>query len=239
MNTATYVAAPLLELGGQDAPEDLLNDILQLSVEESLHLPAMFTLVVYNPYFPGREQDKPWRYDDLLQIGQTVRIGFRSSTTTATEFAQLRQGYIFNGEITALESQFTSGSEAPLVVRGYDTSHRLHRGRHNRSFQNYMDSDIVQEIVSEVGIKIGRLDDSGEVHDYVFQENQTNMDFLRQRAARIGFEFFVQDGKLYFRRPEAGDELNLEWLQAERGDRGHSRVGTGTHNHRAGAGFSH
>ena len=50
-------------------------------------------------------------------------------------------------------------------------------------------------------------------HDYAFQENQTNMEFLRQRADRIGFELFLQDGKLNFRKPKADSKkLILKWL---------------------------
>ncbi len=213
MTNATYVAVPLLQIGGQNAPDNLMEDILQISVEESLHLPSMFTLVVYNPYLPGRSEDKPWRYDDLLRVGQKVKIGFQSSTTAAPEFAQLHQDYVMDGEITALESHFTSDSQAPVIVRGYDISHRLHRGRYNRSFQNYTDSDVVREIAGQLGIQIGQLDASGEVHDYIFQENQTNMEFLRQRATRIGFELFVQNGQLSFRKPSTSGTLQLKWLQ--------------------------
>ncbi len=210
---ARYVSVPLLQIGNNDAPDELMNDIQQISVEESLHLPAMFTLIVYNPYFPGNDQDKPWRYDDLLTIGQVVKIGFQASTMADVNFSEEQRAYLIEGEITAIESQFTRESEAPVIVRGYDRSHRLHRGRFNRSFQNYTDTDIVEEIVNEVGIEIGQLDASGAPHDYVFQENQTNMEFLRQRAARLGFELFVQDNKLYFRKPTSNQTLQLTWLE--------------------------
>ena len=50
----SYAAKPNLEIDGKSAPEELMNDILQISVEESLHLPGMFTLVINNPYLSGR-----------------------------------------------------------------------------------------------------------------------------------------------------------------------------------------
>ncbi|WP_446878047.1 VgrG-related protein [Phormidesmis sp. 146-33] len=94
------------------------------------------------------------------------------------------------------------------------TMHRLYRGQHNRSFQNVTDSDVVKKIAEEAGIQIKTpLDNSGEPHDYLFQENQTNMAFLRDRASRIGFELFNQDGKLHFRKPKPGNELALKWLK--------------------------
>ena len=69
---------------------------------------------------------------------------------------------------------------------------------------------LSKKIAEEVSIKIGKIDPSGVVHDYIFQSNQTNMEFLRERATRIGFELFVRDGKLNFRKPKAeNEELNL------------------------------
>ena len=209
----TYVAEPILEIDGQRASQELMEDILQISVEESLHLPGMFTIVIQNAYLPGQEQDKPWKHEKLFEIGKSVKIGFASSTTKAKEFEEEKQGKILEGEITAMETHFTSGSQAPMIIRGYDISHRLHRGRYNRSFQNMTDSDIIEKIAGEVGIPTGTIDPSGEPHDYVFQENQTNMEFFRERAARNGFELFVQDGKLNFRKPKVKESLELEWLK--------------------------
>lgn len=208
-----YVSLPLLEIEGKNASADLMDEILQICVEESLHLPAMFTLVIRNDYAPGREQDTAWRHQNLFAIGNAVKIGFKSSTSQAPEYSQEQQGYVIEGEITGIETHFSSQSQAPIVIRGYDVSHRLHRGRYNRSFQNMTDSDIIKRIASEAGIPTGTIDGSGGPHDYVFQENQTNMEFFRERAARNGFELFVQDGKLNFRKPAPGDTLNLEWLR--------------------------
>lgn len=214
-----YIADLILEIDGEEAPRKLMEDILQISVEESLHLPGMFTLVIQNAYFPGRQQERPWQHQDLFAIGKSVRLRFSSSTTETHEFQQKKEGYILEGEITAMEAHFTEGSQAPMVIRGYDISHRLHRGRYNRSFQNMTDSDILKKIAGEVGIEIGTIDSTGAPHDYVFQENKTNMQFLRERAARNGFELFVQDGKLNFRKPKSDRALHLEWLKELHGFR--------------------
>ena len=74
-----YRALPTIEIAGKPAPPNLMEDLLQVVVEESLHLPGMFTLVIQNDYFPGRNQDEPWRYKNLLQIGKPVKIGFTSA----------------------------------------------------------------------------------------------------------------------------------------------------------------
>ncbi|MEQ9625729.1 VgrG-related protein [Coleofasciculus chthonoplastes] len=213
MGTPTYVAQLLLEIEGQLAPPSLMEDILEVCVEESLHLPGMFTLIINNPYFPGSRTDQTWQHQDLFAFGKWVKIGFISSTAATPEFAQQKQGYVLEGEITAMETHFSDTSQAPIIIRGYDVSHRLHRGRYNRSFQNMTDSDIIKKIAGEVGIQLGTIDESNIPHDYVFQENQTNIEFFQERAARLGFELFVQDGKLYFRKPQVGKRLSLKWLK--------------------------
>ena len=216
-----YVSQPKLQFddgqGWQDAPPKLSEDLLQITVEESLHLPAMFTLLVHNSYIPAakesREDRRTWRNEKYFKIGGKIKIGFTSSTNLDINFKEEFKDSLIEGEITAIEVNFNEKSEAPIIVRGYDISHRLHRGRYNRSFLNETDSDIIKKIAKEVGIKADRyIEQSGEPHEYVFQENQTNMEFLRERAAQIGFELFVQDREMYFRKPASKEKLELKWL---------------------------
>jgi len=208
-----YVSEPLLQIDGTDVPPELKKDILKIVVEESLHLPAMFTLVLHNNYIPADQNNKAWRHQKYLEIGKSVRIGFGNSTTLDANFDDQKKGYVIEGEITAVDANFTEKSESHLMIRGYDFSHRLHRGRYSRSFQNMKDSDIVERIAKESGLK-ATCSNTGEPREYVFQENQTNMEFLRELAARYGFELFVQNGTLYFSNPEKrGEKLSLKWLK--------------------------
>lgn len=207
-----YIPAPLLQIDGTNASAELLNDILQISVEESLHLPGMFTLIINNDYFPGNG-DITWKHQSLFEIGKKIKIGFTSSTTEDADFSTEETDYVLDGEITAIETEFNEKSQAPIIIRGYDISHRLHRGRYNRSFQDVTDSNVVSKIIGEVGINPGTVTATTTTHEYLFQENQTNMEFLRERAARVGFELYVQNGKLNFRKPTQDKELTLKWLE--------------------------
>ncbi len=218
-----YIARPLLKIDGKDAPETVMGRLLQVLVEESIHQPAMFSIVLNNSYHPGDSEDEPWKYEkgrayfDLFKIGKKVQIGFHRSTTGAKEFSDEKKDYIIEGEITAIETQFTDESQAPITIRGYDVSHRLHRGRHNRSFTKMTDTSIVRKIAGEANIELGDVDNSGAPHEYLFQENQTNMAFLRERAARIGFELYVlfdektMQSQLHFRKPKKDGSLTLQW----------------------------
>ncbi|MEO0351174.1 MAG: VgrG-related protein [Cyanobacteria bacterium P01_A01_bin.15] len=216
----SYRALPIIKIDDEDAPQDILENVLQITIEESLHRPSLFTLTIRNDYQSGVSEDDPWNRQESFAIGKTIAIGFSPSVPESEADEQEEsKTYLIEGEITAIETQFTERTQAPIVVRGYDHSHRLHRGCHNRSFQNMTDSDIVKKIAEEVNLKTesDTVDDSGEPHDYLFQENQTNMAFLRSRAARIGFELFVRDRTLYFRQPRAEKEnLELTWLKEVR-----------------------
>ncbi|UFP95459.1 VgrG-related protein [Gloeobacter morelensis] len=200
-------------MSGEDT-DQLAISTQQICVEESLHLPDAFTLILHNPFTPGRMRDiHHWINHPALKVGAKITFGFRAATTTAPEFvADNALPKLLVGEITGIETHFTEDPSAPMVLRGYDMSHRLHKGRFNRSFVNMTDSDIVRKIVAEVGLQAGgEIEESGIPHDYVFQENQTNMAFLRERAARIGFEFFVQDEQVHFHRPRELEPVQLRW----------------------------
>ncbi|WP_319423514.1 VgrG-related protein [Pleurocapsa sp. FMAR1] len=209
-----YLNKPIIKLNGTKAPEELINDTLEIVVDESLHMPSMFVIKIHNVYVSASENSKPWQHEKYFNIGDQISIGFEASTTEDVDFQEAEiEERLIDGEITGIEVEFSHTSEAHIIVRGYDVSHRLHRGRNNRSFLNCTDTDIVRRVAQEARIKIGQLDASGIPHEYVFQENQTNMEFLRERAAKIGFELFVQNNKIFFRKPKSEGSFKLEWLE--------------------------
>ncbi len=159
-----------------------------VTVDDSVEMPSMFTVDII-----GAEDLKkpfPWVDDEeLFAIGKAVevKLGYGSSLET-----------VFKGEITALEPEFTSTRLPSMIVRGYDRRHRLQRGRKTRTFVKQKDSQIASKIASEAGLTAD-AEDTKVTHDYVIQANQTDMNFLLDRARRIQFEVVVADKKLLFR----------------------------------------
>ncbi len=132
----------------------------------------------------------PWIDDQkLFAIGNVIEIklGYVDDLET-----------LLIGEITALEPEFVFNRLPGLTVRGYDRRHRLQRGRKTRTFVQQKDSDIAAQIASEAGLT-AQAEDSGTVHDYVLQANQTDLEFLHERASRIQYEVVVEDKTLFFR----------------------------------------
>jgi hypothetical protein len=56
-----------VKLGGADAPEDFMRDLANVEVDDSLHIPDMFTIQV-------RDAKLTWADSPLLKIGQEVEI---------------------------------------------------------------------------------------------------------------------------------------------------------------------
>jgi phage protein D len=100
---------------------------------------------------------------------------------------------------------------AYLSVRGYDKSHRLYRDQKSLAHLNKKDSDLAQEIAGSVGLQAD-VEATSTVYDHIFQHNQSDLAFLQERAWRIGYECFVEDGTLRFRKPPTGGRAGVPAL---------------------------
>lgn len=194
MAEATLTSHFDITFDGQPASPALMQDIVEIVVDDSLHLPDMFTLRIY-------DGDLRWVDSELLAVGAEVMIWAASTGGGAGSTS----GQLIRGEITALAPNFSRTGEPTLTVRGYDRSHRLHRGKKSRSFRQVTDSEIAQRIAREAKLR-ARIDPTSVVHDYVFQDNQTDLEFLQARAQQIGYEVHVKEKTLYFARRETEQE---------------------------------
>jgi phage protein D len=183
----------------EQAPADVMDDVLEFTIENSLHLPDVCTL---------RLHDGRFRWLDAETFREGTKIEIHGGDESAPQLKPL-----FYGEVTALEVDLADEGAVKVTVRCFDRSHRLHRGRNSRSFVQMTDADIVQKIGTEAGFNI-HADSTSQVHDWVFQNNQTNWEFLTERAARNGFRLYVQGEKeLHFHQvKDTGDDtVTLEW----------------------------
>ena len=193
-----------LKINGADAPRELMDALLEVTVDSSLYLPDMFVLRFH-------DDDLKWMDEGLFEPGAPVEIEFAKAEDEIER--------VMAGEITAVEPVFSTNLTATLTVRGYDRSHRLNRGTHTRVFTQVTDSDIVRKIAQEAGLR-AEVESTTEVYRHVFQDNQSDLAFLQARAARIGYEVYVDDRTLHFCKPtRQGEAARLEWGQTLRGFR--------------------
>jgi phage protein D len=181
-----------VSVNGADLPLQAAVRVRVVRVDEDAILPGMFTLEMAG----GDEDDElAWIDGDLFPIGGSVEIKLGYGDTLEKLIA---------GEITGLEPSFSQGARPALTVRGYDRRHRLQRGRKTRAFVQQKDSEIASTLASDAGLTADATD-SQVVHDYVLQANQTDMEFLQERARLIHYELVVDDKTLHF-RPVQNDQ---------------------------------
>ncbi|HEY7479113.1 MAG TPA: VgrG-related protein [Gemmatimonadales bacterium] len=189
-----------LELEGLTGPPliELQAALLSVSVESSLHLPDVATLRI-------SDTSLRWIDEKALEPGKRLKVSAKGAQSAS-------EHPLFEGDIIELEPDF-SASAQHLVVRAFDALHRLARGKHVRSFQNVSDGDLVQKLAGEVGLR-AKVGQTSVVHPYVFQNNQSNLEFLQDRAAALGFVLFVHDGTLHCEAPAAeGDPIEMKWAE--------------------------
>lgn len=182
----SFLSQFFIKINGTDAQEEFMDAIVEVTVDNSLYLPDMFTILVRDP-------ELRWVDDEQhAKLGAEVEISAQASGDQGGA-----QGILIKGEITALEPHFSGLGETTLLIRGYSKSHRLHRGKKSQTFLKQTDSDIVRKIAGEIGLT-AKVDTTSIKHDYIIQSNQTYMEFIQARAARLGYRVFVTDKELHF-----------------------------------------
>jgi phage protein D len=155
-------------------------------VDDHLHLPSMFVLAF-------RDHTRTVLADAAIKIG--TRIVIRGPAG-----AGKRDLPLITGEVTSIEAEYDSlGARA--VVRGYDPSHRFHRGRRTATYINVTDADIAQTVATRAGVDVGTIESTTTTYEHVSQANMSDWEFLQSRARRIGYHVAFEDGKFQFRRP--------------------------------------
>lgn len=200
-----YAAKPRIEVDGNPLAPEVEVRLERAVVDDHTLLPDMVVLRFRDP-------ERDLLRTAGFEIGGTVKI-------LAGPAGQEARELLMSGEVTGFEAEFdTSGSH--VVVRGYDRSHRLHRGRRTETYRNVTDADVVRAVARRAGLEVGRIDESSIVHRHISQANASDWEFLSARAHETGHEIAVVDGKLEFRKPaeaadapDAGDLASQDPLQ--------------------------
>ncbi|MBE3565034.1 MAG: VgrG-related protein [Thermogemmatispora sp.] len=183
-----------IKIGGADVSPDFMSDLLEVTIENSLHLPDVAAIVLHDTRLH-------WIDDNSLLPGQSVQIEAHSGRQSKL---------LFDGEIVEIEPSFDASNQQ-LIIRAFDRLHRLGRGSRVRSFVNVSDEDLIRKLAAEAGLQ-AQVGVGGQVHDYILQSNESNLEFLQRRAAALGCLLYVQ-GKTLHVEPlkNGGGQLELEW----------------------------
>ncbi|MEZ4611594.1 MAG: hypothetical protein R2838_15390 [Caldilineaceae bacterium] len=154
---------------GTEVSPDVLGRVLEITVDQHVHLPHMFSLRFYDP---GMK---------LLDEGP---FDLATPVTIRAKDVAGKQFTLIEGEVTALEPEFGEGMIAELVVRGYDASHRLYRMPKSTTYLNVKDSDIARQLAKEAGLKAD-VEATATVYEHIYQHNQSDLRFCNSERISV------------------------------------------------------
>jgi phage protein D len=188
---------------------EMANFVKRVTIDYYHDGPDMFAVYFLNQ--SAEHQTEPTfthasgKYFGSFKEGAALDVKFGYDSDGKTD--------MIKGEVSGMEAIFREHDPAMFVVRGFDKLHRLSRGRKQRTFMNMKDSDIASQMAGEMGLSAD-VDDTGIVHDHVFQNNLSDIDFLYWRARSLGYEVDCDGLKLVFKKPRtSAGPVTLTWQQ--------------------------
>lgn len=195
-------ARPRFEIDGRAEPR-LTEDLLELEASEDeegiARLEARF--LNWGGKQEGADPDFLYFGGDVIDLGKEITVIAGDDDNEAT---------IFRGRITSIEGVFPEHRTPEVVVRAEDALMWLRMHHRTRTFENATDADIAQTVVTENGER-AEASARGPSHVQLWQVNQTELGFLRERARAVDARIGVVDGKVVFvpRRGESPPPIRL------------------------------
>lgn len=208
-----------IKIDGVALSDDDMQDLIDLTVDSDYFLPTLFEFTLEDNF---NSRHSALTHIDGNKFSVGARVVINVDETLEVEHETL-SGLLVDGEITSLEPEFGSDGRSRLHIRGYDKSHRLMAGEKTRVFgdgrnKNISESDIFSKVCGDFGLSASI--DAGLKslrYTYVMQYEQTDWDFLWERAQQIGYQIYVQGNKLSCSKanaPRGGSTaVNLEWCK--------------------------
>jgi uncharacterized protein len=160
-------------------------------VDQDLGQPDMCSITIRN---------ETHEHSNKYKIGDTVEVVAGDDDTP-----------VFKGELVGLEPVYKANGENVVIVRAFNRLHRLSRSRKSKTYVQQNDQQIVQAVAGQHGLSPKCGDAASQItHEHIYQHNQTDLEFLRVRAARLGYEVWVEDKELYFDAPDPAKDSGIK-----------------------------
>ncbi|MCX5746636.1 MAG: contractile injection system protein, VgrG/Pvc8 family [Proteobacteria bacterium] len=124
---------------------------------------------------------------------------------------------VFEGEITAIKGIYKGDGHTSVLIHALNKLSRLSRARKSVTYQQMSDKDILSKVVSAAGLSLEWKHDSNIKYQHVYQHNQTDLEFLRTRAARLGCHVWCVGDKVMVKQPDFGAKLGIKLVTDKAG----------------------
>src|SRR5712691_11567327 len=201
-----YVPYFEVKLQGRPLGQDVVHDVLQVTYKDNIEEIDSFEITINN----WDAQKLAFKYSDerLFDPGKIIELWMGY-------YGRERLRLMLTGEMTSLRPTFPASGQPTLALSGLNLMHRLRTKQESRAYENMTDSEIAQQIGSRLSVTVHTDPTAAaqeERYKYLFQDNRYDIIFLMERARRIGYDLFVQEGAsgqsaLYF-----GPSVNVRRL---------------------------
>jgi Rhs element Vgr protein len=127
-----------------------------------------------------------------------IDFGYHNETTT-----------IFKGIIITNTHKINNDC-SELNIECKDETVRMTMNKGNRHYNNVLDSDVVNQLLSDNNITDVQVDDSKPKHEQLLQSNITDWDFMISRLDVNGMICVIENGKVTVKKPDLTEGANLD-----------------------------
>jgi phage protein D len=175
-------------------------DVLSVEVKRAINAvpSAVFTLLL--PL--GDSADKAFEMSEADDFAPGVKVDIKAGYNSKTSV-------IFKGIIVRHGIKASGGNRAQLVLHCQDEAVKMTVGKKVKAFEKQTDSALLGAIIGEYGL--GK-DITATEYEYpqLLQTGTTDWDFAVTRAEANGLILYVEDGKVFIKKPLASGSAELE-----------------------------
>jgi phage protein D len=129
-----------------------------------------------------------------FEPGKSVEISFGYGESTTK---------VFTGSIETVEPEFTTNEPPKVIVTGYSALRKMMKGTNSKSWKKKSVGKIAKSVASK-SLKSVKTKKASAKLQRVFQDDQSDYQFVTQLANKYGFEFFASMGEGQFRPRSEG-----------------------------------
>jgi phage protein D len=195
-------SSPTFKVDGKDAPA-LNVSLIAIEIADDVAGMARLEATFDNWGTPPAGGSPGYMFFD----GGVVAFGKELEVTVGPPGAS---GVVFKGRITSIGGRFGSTRAPELTVRAEDDLQLFRFTRRTRTYEDVTDAEVAEALARAHQLDAD-CDAAGPRHRVLVQVAQTDLAFLRERAAAIDAQVWVDGGKLMFkaRKDRDGGEVQL------------------------------
>jgi uncharacterized protein len=195
-------SSPSFKVDGKDAPA-LNISLISIEISDDVAGMARLEATFDNWGTPPGGGSPGYMFFDggVVSFGKELEVSIGPPGASAV---------VFKGRITSVGARFGATRAPEFTVRAEDDLQLFRFTRRTRTYEDVTDAEVAEALAT--AHKLGAdCDAAGPRHRVLVQVAQTDLAFLRERAAAIDAQVWVADGKLMFKahKDRDGGEVQL------------------------------